>query len=261
MELIVTAGAMQEEIDHVRAITNHATGALGRLTAEAFARMGGARVQTIYYVSDESAQTPTLPCVQPVRARGARQTSEVIGRLLRTRRIAAMVHSMAVSDYAVRAVATAESLARALAARLAGQPRPLSAEVIAEAVCAGLSGEAALPRRGKYPSDMEHPLLFLERTPKLIAMIKDLSPQTLLVGFKLLDGVPREELLRVAGALLRRNGCDYVLANDLQSIRDGCHTGYLLGRDGSCAEERGKEAIAARVARTVLGALEKGTQG
>lgn len=260
MELIVTAGAMQEEIDSVRAVTNHSTGALGRLVAEALAEQGGTRVEKIYYLCDTDTQTPSLPCVETVRARGARQTGDALARLLRAHPVAAVVHAMAVSDYTVHAASTAESLAKALAGRFQATAAPPTEQALCIAICESLEGEAALERTGKLPSSMEHLLLYMRQTPKLIGMVKGISPQTLLVGFKLLDSVPLPELLAAARGLMQKNSCDFVLANDLSSIRAGQHTGYLVERTGAYTEARGKEAIAALIARRLLETLgEAGT--
>ena len=142
VELLITAGAMREEIDEVRAITNHSTGALGCRIAEAFARLGGTDVETIHYVCDEQTPLPRLPCVHPVFARGAAQTGQAVTRLLCEHPIAAMVHAMAVSDYTVRGVATVETLATALAARLAGRADNLSAQALQKAIADSLAHEA-----------------------------------------------------------------------------------------------------------------------
>ena len=60
--------------------------------------------------------------------------------------------------------------------------------------------------------------------PKVISGIRQTSPDTLLIGFKLLSGVPHEELIDVGYRLLQKNDCDFVMANDSpdEAAREAC---------------------------------------
>ena len=71
----------------------------------------------------------------------------------------------------------------------------------------------------KISSYEDNLVIVLKPTPKIISIIKNLSPSTYLVGFKLLDGVSKEELIEVAKRLQNKNNCDLVVANDLSNIR------------------------------------------
>jgi phosphopantothenate---cysteine ligase (CTP) len=71
------------------------------------------------------------------------------------------------------------------------------------------------------------------------------------VGFKLLYGVSRQELLDTGLALLQKNRCDFVLANDAQSFADGGHTGFLIAPCGEPVRFEGKRAIARGIVRAV----------
>ena len=62
-------------------------------------------------------------------------------------------------------------------------------------------------------------LVAIKYLPKVISVIKDASPKTFLVGFKLLDGVCDEKLIYVGRELMKKNNCDVVVANDLSNIR------------------------------------------
>jgi phosphopantothenate-cysteine ligase len=72
----------------------------------------------------------------------------------------------------------------------------------------------------------------LSLTPKVIGEIKKTSPETKLFGFKLLDGVPYEELIDVATRLREKNQADYIIANDLSKIGSGKHPAYFVGEEG-----------------------------
>lgn len=91
-------------------------------------------------------------------------------------------------------------------------------------------------------------------TPKVIQLVKELSPRTFLVGFKLEVGKSKEELIRLAFESLQRNRADVMVANDLADIERGIHRGYFVGPAGQvlCVAE-GKEGIA----RAVVELLEE----
>lgn len=107
-------------------------------------------------------------------------------------------------------------------------------------------------RREKVASDEEW-VVRLVPTPKAIRLVKELSPQTLLIGFKLEIGKSPEELVRIAHESLLRNGADIMVANDLAEIERGVHRGYFVGPHGQVLRVAvGKEEIA----RAVLEVLE-----
>lgn len=91
-------------------------------------------------------------------------------------------------------------------------------------------------------------------TPKVIQLVKALSPRTFLVGFKLEVGKSPEELVRLAYESLRRTRADVMVANDLADIERGVHRGYFVGPTGEVLRvAEGKEGIA----RAVVELLEE----
>lgn len=88
----------------------------------------------------------------------------------------------------------------------------------------------------------------LVRTPKVIKVIKELQPRTVLVGFKLEVNRSKEELIQIAHQSLLANRANLVLANDLQQIEQGRHVGYIVNPAGEVeGVVEGKEAIAAKL--------------
>lgn len=72
---------------------------------------------------------------------------------------------------------------------------------------------------GKISSDQEKLVIELERTPKILAALRDhFGPETTIVGFKLLSGVTPEHLIDVARRQVETNDTDYSLANLLEDI-------------------------------------------
>lgn len=257
MEFVITAGATSEAIDTVRSITNHATGALGCRIAQKLYEKGQGRITKLYYICESSAVKPELPCAEVRLVHGTIETADTLRELLTTQPIAAVVHSMAVSDYTVRAVSCLDRLAESIEQKQLRGDLP-AGQALRSFLYDSLCGNASFARQGKLSSEQEDFLFLLQKTPKIIGMIKTLSPQTQLVGFKLLDHVSHAKLIDTAYALLLKNACDFVLANDLQSIHAGKHTGYLVEPDRMVTAAEGKTAIADLIADRLWAAIEKG---
>lgn len=110
-----------------------------------------------------------------------------------------------------------------------------------------LDFEPADVRQEKTASDAAW-VVRLVPTPKVIHLVKELSPTTFLVGFKLEVGRARDDLLDLARVLLHKSHADLVVANDLRDIEGGRHVGYFVEPSGQVAQTvTGKEAIARAV--------------
>ncbi len=100
-------------------------------------------------------------------------------------------------------------------------------------------------RGEKIGSHVKEWVVRLVPTPKAITLVKELAPQTFLVGFKLEVGKELSELRAIALEFLKRNRCDLVVANDLREIEGGQHTGHFITPKGEVVHvAMGKEAIA-----------------
>jgi phosphopantothenate-cysteine ligase len=123
------------------------------------------------------------------------------------------------------------------------------------------SSAPALNRETKISSDEGSLVLILEPAVKIISLFKELAPEAILVGFKLMDGVPHDTLLDTAGRLLEKNRCTFVLANDKRDIHGDVHIGYLVDRDRKVRRYETKAAIAEGVAKQVTAVYkEKGSR-
>ena len=94
-------------------------------------------------------------------------------------------------------------------------------------------------------------LTLMNNIEACLSIIKDISPHTFLVGFKLLDGVCKEKLISVGKDLMKKNNCDIVVANDLSNIRNGCHKAYLLDKNDDISTAIGKENIAKKLVKKI----------
>lgn len=248
LRILVTFGGTSEKIDQVRKITNLSTGRLGSLIADAFAG-AGARVTCL---CGEGAVLPSLPMERIYTIDSVRSLGDMLERLLAEHPYHCVVHAMAVSDYALRGVTTADDLAASIANALRDQREMPQGDRLAAIVRGILLQGGTLERDKKISSSLENMVLLMEKTPKVIGHIKELQPDAILVGFKLLADAPESELASAAKGLFARSGCDYVLANDLSGIDGDRHKAMLLDRTGGCRRLHTKQEIAETIAACVL---------
>ncbi|HFI0564114.1 TPA: phosphopantothenate--cysteine ligase [Streptococcus suis] len=227
MKLLITSGGTSEAIDQVRAITNHASGNLGKIIAEQALRIGHevTLVTTKQAVKPEPQQNLTIIEISNVES-----LKSTLEPLVKTHQ--ALIHSMAVSDYTP--------------VYMTGLEEVQSTKDIA----------SLLDRKNaesKISSKDDYQVLFLKKTPKVISYVKKWNPSIQLIGFKLLVDVPKEELFAVARQSIERNGADYILANDLTDIKGNQHIAYLVDKTSE-VQAHTKEDIA----QLILETLEKG---
>ena len=229
-KVIITAGPTNERIDSVRKITNMATGSFGKVMAEELWRPG---IDTIYYLSPKLAAKPSVASstrqIKCIEIESAEDLLAELTKLLTTEHIDAVIHSAAVGDYKAKYSIRAEDPVSEIVERQAEEGRMLDYDELMEIFD---SPRTVNDDSGKMSSYEPHLMTMMTLTPKVIGHIKKLSPDTVLVGFKLLDGVPKEELLRVARNLQMKNDADYIVANDLSLMKDGRYQATVIGKYG-----------------------------
>ena len=234
-KIIITAGGTSERIDNVRKITNSSSGKLGMTIANHLLEENNDLM--IYYVCSKNSLRPTDKRVQVVEIDGTMDLKNSIESLLINEHIDYFIHSMAVSDYMTDYVTTIERMKESIKEHDDIDEAFKNIEVIGGS---------------KISSYEDNLVIVLKPTPKIISIIKNLSPSTYLVGFKLLDGVSKEELIEVAKRLRIKNNCDLVVANDLSNIRNGDHIGYIIDKTNKIEEAHGKDDIAKKLVRKMF---------
>jgi phosphopantothenate-cysteine ligase len=227
VNILISAGGTREKIDSVRSITNTATGRLGCLIAACFDKVP--ETKRIFYICGKDAPRPESAKAEITVIEDTADLERAVRELLQNHRVDAIIHSMAVSDYRVRTVTTP--------ARIAEAARGSSLIDAFEHV-------PSLGQDGKISSDENRLVIVMEPTPKIISLFHLLAPHALLVGFKLLDKVSREDLINAASKLLEKNRCTFVLANDARDIHDDTHIAYLVDRDRGVQRFEDKHGIA-----------------
>lgn len=233
-KIIITSGGTSERIDNVRKITNSSSGKLGMTIANHLLQENNDIM--IYYVCSKNSLRPTDKRVQVVEIDGTIDLKNNIESLLINEHIDYFIHSMAVSDYMADYVTTIERIKESVKKHDDIDEAFKNIEVIGGS---------------KISSYEDNLVIVLKPTPKIISIIKNLSPSTYLVGFKLLDGVSKEELIEVAKRLRNKNNCDLVVANDLATIRNGEHIGYIINKNNEVEEAYGKDDIAKKLVRRI----------
>lgn len=227
MKLLITSGGTSEAIDQVRAITNHASGNLGKIIAEQALKLG----HEVTLVTTKQAVKPepqkNLTIIEITNVESLKSTLEP---LVKTHHV--LIHSMAVSDYTP--------------VYMTGLEEVQSTEDITSL----LDKKNA---ESKISSKDDYQVLFLKKTPKVISYVKQWNPAIQLIGFKLLVDVPKEELFAVARQSIERNGADYILANDLTDIKGNQHIAYLVDKISEVKANTKEE-----IAQLILASLKKG---
>lgn len=86
-------------------------------------------------------------------------------------------------------------------------------------------GVDAIPGKARSSDEMT---IQLKPLPKLIRRVKEWSPTTFLVGFKLMVDVSKTELFETAMRSIHENHCDMVVGNDLKDLQAGTHDVMLV---------------------------------
>lgn len=222
MKVVITAGGTSEKIDNVRKITNSSTGKLGLCIANEFLKT--VEEVEITYICSKETFCPNDDRVKIKRIIGVDDLEREVRNVLENNDIDVFIHSMAVSDYKVDYVSTLEKLK---------------------------NNEEFTMTDNKISSSLSDLVIVLKPTKKIISIIKDISPNTYLVGFKLLDNVTKDKLIEVATNLMIKNKCNLIVANDLENIRNGRHIGYIIDEENNVIVAEGKDDIAKKLVRRI----------
>lgn len=247
--IVITSGPTNEQIDAVMKITNMSTGALGATIANILLGEHDADVDKMYYISPKLARKPSSSSkLELLTVESTQDLLDTLQNLLTSQRIDAVIHSAAVGDYKAAYTIRAEDLIDEIwdairSDRIAGKNGLMAIFENPRGVQNGAT---------KISSYEPHLMTMMALTPKVIGSIKKFSPDTMLVGFKLLEGVSKEELFEVANNLRIKNDADFIVANDLAKIGGGKHWAMVVGPNGIEAECETKADIANAIIRLIL---------
>lgn len=246
INILITAGGTREPIDTVRSITNKSSGKLGKKICEAIASQAFGDT-TIYYVHGKSSVVPDIPLqtdtytIKLIPADSTTDVDSTINNLTKDHKFQGIIHSMAISDYTTKCVTTFEAIFEA------SRKYKTYNELLYH-----LDELDMTKNSSKISSNVNDMTIILQKTPKIIKTLRQKAPGATIIGFKLLDNVTENELLNAAYNLIIKNGLDYCLANDLESLRQNNHTGYLMDKHALIEKIEGKDTIAETIAKLIL---------
>ena len=226
-------------------ITNMASGALGSVLAETFLEDKNDQIENIYYISTKMSYKPKLISdkIQFVTIESTQDLIEALKEIFATKKIDIIIHSSAVGDYAGKYVIRAEELVNEIWETIQNSQTP--EEITKERLLKIFENPKHVCNNNTKISSYEpHLMTMLQLTPKVIGQIKQMAPNVTLVGFKLLDGVSKDELYQVASKLREKNEADFIVANDLSKIGHGKHWAMILNKNGILTECNTKKEIA-----------------
>ena len=266
LNILVTAGSTSEKIDDARRISNSGSGKLGALIAESY--VAAEEDCAITYVCSSGAARPRIlggsaGSIEVKIADDVRSVTSVLQKICTDKKFDIIVHTMAISDYYVGAVTDADRLAEAVVdtTRNAGVATNLLKKVgpnvnatrIRETLYNPPEVEAA-----KNATDNDNIIVVLHRAPKVISLLRGFAPTAVITAFNLLVGASEVELVNRGRRSIDRYHCDFILANDMTTVRSNRQEGFLVAKDDSYERALGKGSIAMLIVlRTLELAHEK----
>ena len=207
MKILITSGGTKIPIDTVRDITNMSTGTFGTRIAEAFLNLG----HDVHFVRAKGSKSPMRIVFDFNNTNPETDLVPGFEQWLKTR-------AKWKCHYTEAEYKTFEQYERCLQWGITGKKPDVV--VLAAAVS---DYYVPKPIKGKIRSN-DMLTIKLESLPKLINRVKgEWAPDVKLVGFKLLVGSTKSKLILASEKSCEENGCDMVVANDLEDIKFDKH--------------------------------------
>lgn len=118
-------------------------------------------------------------------------------------------------------------------------------------LAAAVSDYGTVPMDGKIRTSNDLSI-HLYPLPKIISTVKEKFPNKKLVGFKLLVNSSDDELVDAARSSIIKNGCDFVVANDLRDIKNNNHRVLIVSKDNvEIFDKKIEEVVAKKITNLV----------
>lgn len=229
--VLITGGPTNEYIDEVMKITNMSTGSLSVTLGEYFMTNG----DFICLILNNNVNVDKLYALNDLQEKLKIVWVETTDEMLKAleeeskNQFDVLIHASAVGDYKAAFSFLMEDLAEEL---FAESIKTGGFESAADILNIITDPKCKLDDSSKISSYQNNLTVKLGLTPKIIARLREWYPNAKLIGCKLLENVPKEELFEVASKLCKKNNMDYILANDLADLRNGQPARYLVNKEG-----------------------------
>ena len=229
--ILITAGPTNEYIDEVMKITNMSTGRLGIELTKRFLEEGSivTLIATRSVIRSGLYERYNLKANKNLKSIPIETTEDMYNRLEEEakEKYDLVIHSSAVGDYKPEFTFRMEDIAREI------EKLVKEGKITYEEILSTLTNPKCKVNDDTKISSYEPNLTVkLTLTTKLISHLREWYKDSLLIGFKLLENVPKEHLMEVAQRLCIKNNMDYIIANDLYDLRNGQHLSFLVNSDG-----------------------------
>jgi len=229
--ILITAGPTNEYIDEVMKITNMSTGRLGIELAKNYLNEGAyvTLIATRSVFKSGLFERYNLGSYHNLKQIPIETTEDMFKSLESesNNKYDLVIHSSAVGDYRPEFTFRMEDLADELANSI------ILGKTSREEILSILTNpNCKVNDNTKISSYDANLTVKLGLTPKLISNLRKWYPESILIGFKLLENVSREYLIEIARKLCIKNSMDYIIANDLHDLRQGCHLSFLVNNEG-----------------------------
>ena len=206
--IVITSGGTFEKWDNVRGHTNLSKGTMGCYLAEAALAKGA----HVIYMHGYFAQLPEhKENMRLVRFEGIEDLAEQLKTIVQNEKV----------DYCIMAVAGSDWLVDKVYDQAGNE----------------------LTEKGKMPSD-EPPIIHFKKAPKILAQIKNWSPDLTLVGFKLEATEDEQYLIDRATLRMENAQADVMVANSSKSLYGAMEPHYIIAQNGKIVKVDGKQAAA-----------------
>ena len=230
-KVLITAGPTNEYIDEVMKITNMSTGRLGIELTRNYLNEGASvtLIATRSVFRSGLFEKYGLSGVDNLKSIPIETTEDMLNALESesVNKYDLVIHSSAVGDYKPEFSFRMEDLADEIL-ELVESGKVTKEELLGVLV----DPKCKVNDDTKISSYEPNLTVKLTLTPKLIARLREWYPESVLVGFKLLENVTKEYLIEVARKLCEKNKMDYIIANDLHDLRNGEHLSFLVNSEG-----------------------------
>ena len=229
--MLITAGPTNEYIDEVMKITNMSTGRLGIELTKRFLEEGCkvTLIATRSVIRSGLYERYNLKDNENLKSIPIETTEDMYKALEQESKDSynLVIHSSAVGDYKPEFTFRMEDIAKEIELLIK------EGKTTYEEILSTLTNPNCKVNDDTKISSYEPNLTVkLTLTTKLISHLRKWYPNSLLVGFKLLENVPKEHLIEVAQKLSIKNNMDYIIANDLHDLRNGQHLSFLVNSEG-----------------------------
>ncbi|ATP39726.1 hypothetical protein CSE16_06490 [Solibacillus sp. R5-41] len=214
--VLITSGGTFEKWDNVRGHTNLSKGTMGCYLAEAAYEKGA----QVIYMHGYFAQLPENHReMHLVRFEGIEDLGDQLKTIVEQQHV----------DYVIMAVAGSDWLIDKVFDQAGNE----------------------LTEKGKMPSD-EPPIIHFKKAPKILAEIKNWSPKTTLIGFKL--EATEDEAFLIERAKLRMDSAqaDFMVANSSKSLYGGMEPHIIVHKSGEIIRTNGKQQTALALIERIL---------